>query len=1496
MRQKVQWNLDGLEPEAREAAKEAARRAGMTLGEWLSQTIVDQSGRAAPRNYAPRPDNSFRNDPGGPVAETLERVAQRLTRLQRDRQAQTALREPEPVFPDVEAIVSAAAAESERRMRDSSLKTAQALDSVARWMERADERWTEAARQSEDRQERASAVFGQAFNLMTRRLDEIEQRMGEASQPALKPVWSAMERIEGEIRKLAQTQADPPQLARLEQTLMGFEGRLADIASRLAETPARRPLRREMLGDAVAEIRRRQDEIDDGEAGHDMPVAPPLARRNEARGGDLRAMVQDQILRGLKADMAQISSRLDTLREPSAVSKELQEELARLHEAMGRVASRDTVDALEGAVRDLGHRLLDGRLGGLTDAILDPIQKLQGDVRRLSSMLGADGENELAREVRAIARSIETLEDGADPRHIDQIGRELATEIAQLRGLVADGAQEEKLRDLTREVARIATAVGQIGARQIDANDFDALKSAVEDIRAGLKSRPARAGAAPAVPGAMEMVAAIRDELGALSARIDGLAEEARATRQPVTDPAVTSRLDSLAAKLDESLSRPVTVATDDLAMRIDQLSEKLEIRTPVDLPAHDEITRRLDSLARKLDQRPEAPADDLGQRIDQLLARLDAREPVNGGEFAARLAELTERLDRRQEPVPPALAERIEMLAARIEARDRSADDLAARIDMLAARVEASLSQPNQSADPKLQHLLSALVKRMEEAQRPGASSSALDALEAQVAALSRQLDDPLPARQLAPLEKAMGDLAARIDHLGQETREAARRAVAEALDDPRLERGPAQAEPLVRHLGELRAAQAEAEQRTRHTLNSVHGTLDKVVDRLAQIEREMSRPAPVPAAAASAPPVTTPVAPALAPREAPAPADMPLSSASTQASVHSALSALVAPGRMAPPPVAPALAPARAESTPAAMPEPARDAGRAARVDIPLEPGSGRPATRGQAQAGRDNPDAQDVKASFIAAARRAAQAAAAEVAAEPARKSSLIGSSLIGRMTGLGGSRPDPAGEPNAKPARAGLQRAAASRGEPEATSVETAADAVDSNAAAELRASDPARSAPRETVARSSGLARLLQGLNTRRKPLLLGMAALVLTWGAIQLGSTLLKDDPAHLDAGAPRATPEATPAPAAPPSGNVQGLLPPAGSRAYERGLALLQGPDTTASLPPQEPRRALDVSALVPKAVPGSVKLDEASRDGRAQDSRPGQLDPASVGRVAPPAGQPMREPASAPLPAPTAPLPTAAAPAAAPAVEAQATPLPVRISGMAEIGEIPATAGTAGLRRAALAGEPGAVLELAARLAEGRGAPRDPRLAARILEKAAADGLAPAQYRLGSFYEKGTGVPRDAALARQWYERAAQKGNAKAMHNLAVLLAEGAASGRPDYAGAVQWFRQASEHNVRDSQFNLAVLLTRGLGTEQNLVEAWRWFAIAARQGDEDAGRKRDEVGQKLSPTDFAAAQALAGGFQPRPLDRAANEAPLPPAADIPTGTAKPLKGPRA
>ena len=65
------WTVKGVDPEAREAAKLAARRSGLPLGVWLSQTIrgaatAQFKGQAGPVYQAPSPPDSF----GAPSSNT----------------------------------------------------------------------------------------------------------------------------------------------------------------------------------------------------------------------------------------------------------------------------------------------------------------------------------------------------------------------------------------------------------------------------------------------------------------------------------------------------------------------------------------------------------------------------------------------------------------------------------------------------------------------------------------------------------------------------------------------------------------------------------------------------------------------------------------------------------------------------------------------------------------------------------------------------------------------------------------------------------------------------------------------------------------------------------------------------------------------------------------------------------------------------------------------------------------------------------------------------------------------------------------------------------------------------------------------------------------------------------------------------------------------------------------------------------------------------------
>ncbi len=423
---------------------------------------------------------------------------------------------------------------------------------------------------------------------------------------------------------------------------------------------------------------------------------------------------------------------------------------------------------------------------------------------------------------------------------------------------------------------------------------------------------------------------------------------------------------------------------------------------------------------------------------------------------------------------------------------------------------------------------------------------------------------------------------------------------------------------------------------------------------------------------------------------------------------------------------------------------------------ADLPLEPGAGRPG-RERAPEGASVAAEGDIKTSFIAAARRAAQAAQAE-----ASGAALTDATRDGRKWARG--------------------------------------------------------SAGADGATGGGGLTDRLRGeIDKRRKPLLLGLAAIVLVLGALQA---------VH------------------------RSRSGPAGSTA--------QVATETAAPPVTDQAAKVDPTIVAAPAAP-PVPGGKTEAGGNAE----------------PAARSGDRE-----APAPADPLTTQSLAEAAPVVsvprEIGTVPRVAGMNGLAaELSAVPT--GFSKLRQAALDGDGAAIYELATRQFEGRGLPRDPASAARLYEKLAAAGYAPAQYKVASFYEKGTGVTRDPAQAKLWYGRAAEQGHARSMHNLAVIHAETPASGgKPDFAAAALWFRRAAEYGLRDSQYNLAVLYARGLGQAQDLVQSYLWFSAAAAQGDDDAARKRDDVAAKLDPKSLAAARSLVAGFKAKVPAPAVNEAP--------------------
>ncbi|MEJ0011975.1 MAG: peptidoglycan-binding protein [Bauldia sp.] len=417
---------------------------------------------------------------------------------------------------------------------------------------------------------------------------------------------------------------------------------------------------------------------------------------------------------------------------------------------------------------------------------------------------------------------------------------------------------------------------------------------------------------------------------------------------------------------------------------------------------------------------------------------------------------------------------------------------------------------------------------------------------------------------------------------------------------------------------------------------------------------------------------------------------------------------------------------------------------------------------------------------------------------------------------------------------KPAPTAFDKKAADRRADFIAAARRAAQAVADEAAAietapAVEPATPAESTAIATAERKPGaFQRISQAIRSRKRPMLLAAAAIVLAIGAMQLYAKLtpMRSEPIVASA--------------------TKVVVPPAAPALSQPRDVIAEAAASNAVVPP--------AAMVAPPDTPDSA-MAFAQPDGfanRFQPAAPTQL-PADAFDGA--AADAVAAPSAPPLPAATdGPVVLASTPADA-GVGA-AAPAEVNTSGL------DAHLGSPKLLNAAADGDPAAAFEIATRYADGSLVKKDLAKAAEWYTKAAQGGVAVAQYRLGSLYERGQGVAKDLTSAVNWYQRAADQGNVNAMHNLAVLMSEGA-DAQPDHDKALQWFLAAGNYGVRDSQYNLGVIYARGLGVTQDLPESYKWFAIAATQGDSDASARRDEVAKAMSADDLAKARAAVAAW---------------------------------
>jgi len=670
-------------------------------------------------------------------------------------------------------------------------------------------------------------------------------------------------------------------------------------------------------------------------------------------------------------------------------------------------------------------------------------------------------------------------------------------------------------------------------------------------------------------------------------------------------------------------------------------------------------------------------------------------------------------------------LAEKIDRLAHSGAGSD-ALSGLEQRISALSDAL-ASRSQSGAAVSPQLETLVHSLTHKIEQLQLSRDDNVAFSHLEDRIVKLVEKLDaSDSRLGHLEAVERGLGDLLIQMSELR-----------AQKSEGNGLRGGAAGGVDTLKQ--DIARTQSEIE--------AVHGTLGKMVDRLALIEQSLggeghpaatSKPigrVAVRAVADQPVAVAAPAAPAM-PALPPAP-QMPMP-ASRQASVPDAPLDLPSAAIVPAPQQRPSQPQPIVASPPLAPPaEPAKKPVMRAKIapinpdlppDLPLEPGTGAPHLRADAAAriaaseaalGNANPPAEgapDGKSGFIAAARRAAQAAMRDKSQRP------------------------------------------------------------------------PLRAEPEGPIELADGESSTVKRLSKRIKSLFVAASVIAIVIGGLQIGSRFFP--PSILGAAGGKPTETAARSPDEPAKGSddivtgatgssatalsLPGMIPPIS----QYGISAPASSPLFSNVPDTAIQSMLAVNRQPPNANPAGDTTATISRPGQRQPNTPAPT-------IAPPqtvSADDIPIAIGGPL------LRKAAASGDAGA----AYEIAVRYADGRGVPANPVESAR-WFERAANQGLAAAQFRLGSLYEKGQGVKKDIEKARQNYLAAAAQGNAKAMHNLAVLYAEGIGGKPDFKNATQWFQKAAARGIADSQYNLAVLYARGLGSDK-DMAESYKWFALAA------------------------------------------------------------------------------------------------------
>jgi localization factor PodJL len=513
MNSRVSWSAEGIDPSVRERAEAAARRAGMSLNDWLNSTI----GASAPPDFRVPQDQPRMPLPSQDAKDVAD-IHQRLDSITRQIE-QISRPAPRDDMPRGDAPRNEPGVAKQLNDAISRLdaRLSQISDPApARQAQRQDTQ-----RQSEKVERAAAQVYRPSPPLNPGTLDfaiaEIAARQSELDNlsprpmpprsappiaPAMTPSDPDFSGLEKHLLKITSQIEALQRPDNIEQSIAAFRTELNEIRHAITAAMPRRAI--ESIENEIRSLSRRID--DSRQSGIDDQVLANIERAlNEIREA-LRSMTPAEQLAGYDEAIRNLSAKLDmivrTSDDPGTIHQ-LEDAIAALRSIVSNVASTDALTRLSEDVHILsskvdqfaraeGHgdsfTVLEQRIAALTSSLEsrerpvvgDNSEHIEGALRALMDRLdhlqvGNDSASAFAHLEQRVSYLLERLEASSDHRS-GNLGRVEEGLQDVLRQLETQHAHFAALADNSRSAAAPA-------AMQMDSGLVDLIKRELSDMQ-----------------------------------------------------------------------------------------------------------------------------------------------------------------------------------------------------------------------------------------------------------------------------------------------------------------------------------------------------------------------------------------------------------------------------------------------------------------------------------------------------------------------------------------------------------------------------------------------------------------------------------------------------------------------------------------------------------------------------------------------------------------------------------------------------------------------------------------------------------------------------------------------------------------------------------------------------------------------------------------------------------------------------------------------------